>query len=221
MEEVAMTAATRNRRNAQRRRRNRAQREAREHAAMVARILRCWEAATAADLADGLGWYARANDLAAALSAGAPISRAQAAGVIAALSPRNTWDSNVNGATAMVAAHAALEAEPTVAGTTDNRDKAWAILNHAGDPLDILGGPKVRSFYANIMGDLDAVTVDVWAARAAEGFDNPNAPTGNRYERIAAAYREAASAVGVAPRDMQAAVWVYIRRAVLSEARAA
>jgi hypothetical protein len=207
-----MTAATRNRRNAQRRRRNRLQREAREHAAMVARILRHWNDATAADLADGLSWYSRANDLAAALSAGAPISRAQAAGVIAALSPRNAWSSNVQGATAMVAAYAALEAEPTVAGTNANRVKAWAILNHAGDPLDILGGPKVRAFYANIMGDLEAVTVDVWAARAAEGHDNPNAPAGNRYKRIAAAYREAASAVGIAPRDMQAAVWTYYRR---------
>src|SRR3982751_6848796 len=159
------------------------------------RIMRHWRAASAEDLAAGLSWYSRASDLADALSAGTDgyVSYATACGVIAALSPRCQWASNVRGAARMVNAFDAGLDQPVVAGTRANRDKAWRILTSGDDPLSILGGPKVRAFYRNIAGDTDAVTVDVWAARAAEGRDNPSAPTGKRYDRLADAYRRAAT----------------------------
>lgn len=185
---------------------------------MTRRILRHWRAASADELAEGLGWYARAGDLADALAAGAPITRAQACGVIAALSPRQQWAQNVAGAVALVDALARGETvAPVVGGLPDNRRKAWAILTTPGaDPLDYFDArtaPKTRAFYLNIMGDADAVTVDVWAARAAEGRRNDQGPTGGRYDRIAAAYRAAAARVGHSPRDLQAAVWVHVRNA--------
>jgi len=70
----------------------------------------------------------------------------------------------------------------------------------------------VRAFYAAIMGDENAVTVDVWAARAAEGERNDVAPKGARIVAIIDAYRTAAAILGVSPRECQAAVWVYTRR---------
>lgn len=181
---------------------------------MKRRILRHWEAATAADLATGLEWYERAADVARALEAGTEsVSFESAAGVIAALSPRNAWSSNVKGATAFVDAFAKGEPQPLVAGTLSNRRKAWEILERSGDPLEVLGGPKVRAFYANITGDLFKVTVDVWACRAAEGSRcRDAAPNGRRYQLIELAYQQAADVVGHAPRDVQAAVWVYFRR---------
>jgi hypothetical protein len=75
----------------------------------------------------------------------------------------------------MVLAAAAGELEPVVNGTLANRAKAWRIAC-GEDPDAVLSGPKVRAFFANIMGDVDAVTIDVWAARAAEGRRNDNAP---------------------------------------------
>ena len=182
---------------------------------LTRRILRAWRAASAEDLATGLAWYDRASDLAESLAAGAPITRETAAGVIAALSPRCGWSANVRGATKMVRAHVDGKSQPVVAGLPDNRDKGWHILQAGDDPLAYFSArtaPKTRSFYLNICGDTDAVTVDVWAAEAAEGKRVKRAPKGKRYARIADAYRRAAELAGVAPRDMQAAVWTYYRR---------
>lgn len=178
---------------------------------MLARILNAFDNASAQDVIDGIAWYDRAKFAAEALAAGTHLTIAQAAGIIAALSPRVRWDTNVHAA-AMIVSYATKHFDkPIVAGFSRNSDKAWAIAN-GGQPEDILGGPKVTSFYANIMGDDDAVTVDVWAARAAEGYNNPKAPAGRRYSNIADAYRMAARAREVSPRVMQATVWVYTRR---------
>lgn len=183
-----------------------------EIATMARRLRRLYDAASAADLAAGLDWYDRAEREATALAAGTSLTPASAAGVIAALSPRVQWRPNLDGAAAMIGAAVAGDAEPIVAGLPNNRAKAWRIANGA-DPATVLGGPKVCSFWANITGDHDAVTVDVWAARAAEGSENPQPPSGGRYARIAEAYRRAAASRGVTPRQCQAAVWVHIRGA--------
>jgi len=169
--------------------------------------------ATADDIALGLRWYGDAHAIARELSreSGRRLTIRQCAGVIAALSPRCQWGANVAGARAMVRAATAGESEPVVAGTRDNRAKGWAIANGA-DPDAVLGGPKVRAFWANIIGDVEAVTVDVWAARACEGRENPTAPTGRRYRLCAETYRRAAGRFGLTPRDAQAAVWTIYRR---------
>lgn len=177
----------------------------------VARVDGWLTLATADDLAAGLEWYDRARRIADAMAVEYGIPARQCAGVIAALSPRCQWATNVEGARRMIAAASAGSSEPVAAGTLSNRAKAWAIANGA-DPDAVLGGQKVRAFFANIMGDTDAVTVDVWAARAAEGRDNPNAPVKRRYRLCAETYRRAARRHGLTPRDAQAAVWTIYRR---------
>lgn len=180
-------------------------RHLRQHTAMVRRIVAVWRGATAADLAAGLDWYAEAHATAAALAAGTgTVTTAEAAGVIAALSPRAQWRVNVAWATRMVNAYATGGDMPAVS-TTNNRATAWAIL--AGT-LDGPRGIKTAAFMRAIMGDVSAVVVDVWAARAA-GIGHNFGPA--EYRRIAAAYTEAADRLGVAPRDLQAAVWVAVR----------
>jgi hypothetical protein len=178
----------------------------------VARVDGWLSVATAQDLANGLAWYDRARSMAESIARRYGVSVECAAGVIAALSPRCQWASNVRAADAMVAwAQAGELHAPVVAGTLSNRAKAWDIATGA-DPDAILSGPKVRAFYANIMGDRDAVTVDVWAARAAEGRDWPHAPVKRRYRLLAESYRRAGERRGMHPRDAQAAVWTVYRR---------
>lgn len=178
---------------------------------MVTTLLTAYDNASASDANEGAAWYADAQEFAIALSAGTRIDMSHAAGVVAALSPRVRWNTNMNAASRMIEAAMNGYDIPTVAGLTANRIKAWKIANGA-NPLDVLGGQKVRAFYANIMGDADAVTVDVWAARAALGADaTDRIPTG-QYNAIADAYRLAADARNVSPMVMQATVWVYIRR---------
>ena len=180
---------------------------------MVARILDAYDKSSASDMAEGERWYETARVTAAALSAGTNISVEQAAGVIAALSPRVRWETNVRAAAEIIsAARRDPDANPpNVAGYYRNVKKAWKIAT-GWQPENVLGGPKVTSFYANICGDEYPVTVDVWSARLAEGKSNKNGPSGKRYERIADAFRMAASARGVSPMVMQATTWVFIRR---------
>jgi hypothetical protein len=177
----------------------------------VARVDGWLTVATAQDLANGLEWYDRARRIADDLAAESGLSSRQCAGVIAALSPRCQWATNVAGARTMVLAAAAGDPQPVVGGVLSNREKAWRIAQGA-DPDDVLSGPKVCAFFANIMGDVHSGTVDVWAARAAEGRENPHAPKRRRYRLIAESYRRAGERRGMHPRDVQAAVWTTYRR---------
>ena len=196
--------------------------------AMVRRITRAFRAATPADLAAGLGWYAEAGRVAGVIAAEHGTSVETAAGIIAALSPRCQWSTNVVFAE-RVAARAAAGLPCPKVSTTANRGTAWLIATGTA-PLDALGtvapsgrvvsGHKVRSFYANILGDTDAVTVDMWAYAVAVGawrtYRGQRVPadatmTAADYRRIADAYRRAARILGVTPRECQAAVWVAAR----------
>jgi hypothetical protein len=181
-----------------------------EHATMVASIRHAWDSATAADLEAGLGWYGEAHGVAAALAAGTDgrVSTEQAAGVIAALSPRQTWQRNIRLAALVVDAWSLGVAMP---GGVFARQLATAVAILEGRQAGPTG-PKVSAFHRAILGDTSAVVVDVWAARAA-GIAMPHGTslTPANYRRIEAAYREAADALGVAPRDLQAATWVATR----------
>jgi hypothetical protein len=171
---------------------------------MVRRITRAFRQTTAAQLSAGLGWYAEAWKVAQEILPGNPYL---AAGVIAALSPRCQWSTNVAWATALV--QAAMEGrECPPVHTTTMRAQAWRIAQ--GEPaLNVLNGPKVRSFYENICGNTDAVTVDVHATYVAAGHKDAITPA--QYRRIADAYRRAAKILGVTPREVQAATWVAAR----------
>lgn len=156
---------------------------------MTRRILRAHAAATPADLASGLAWYDRAAQAAEYIW---PQDPNRAAGVIAALSPRCQWATNVMWAAQVIDAAQSGAACPRVHTLTQRRI-AWAIAT-GGDPLTLLTGPKVSRFYRNITGDHSVVTVDVWAARVAEGRNVKGSPRGARYDAIERAYQNAARA---------------------------
>ena len=185
-----------------------AEREIRQ---MTRRLVALHAETTAADLAAGLAWYDRARAAAESMAHGGRVDRAAA--VIAHLSPREQWARNVANAARILQAAAAGEPEAPAVHTTGQRAKAWAVATGAADPA-ANHGPKTGAFLRNILGDTDAVCVDSWAARAATGDMGHKGP-GSRaaYARMEAAYQRAAAAVGMAPRDLQAAIWVSIRGA--------
>ena len=120
--------------------------------------------ATAGEYADGKRWYARANGVAERLHELYGISKPRAAGVIAALSPRNRWERNVIDAENIVATCQAAGSIDDVKVCTfrKNKEKAIAVLS---DCLreeyipEVLSGPKMIEFYNCIMGCND-VTID-------------------------------------------------------------
>lgn len=176
---------------------------------MTARLLALWGDATADELAAGLDWYHRARARCRVIARTAGITLRQAAGVVAALSPRCHWSVNLAWAGRVCLART-TGAECPVVSLGHCRRKAWAIAGGA-DPSEVLRGPKVRAFYRSIMGDVGSVTVDRWAEQAATGRTTGRGVVGNRYLEIESAFRAAAGIVGVSPRELQAALWVHVR----------
>ena len=155
-------------------------------------VTRVFRLATEAQIAAGLDWYTDAHSVAQTMATAHGVSVAQAAGIIAALSPLNSWGANVNLANRLIASGGLTSGYLGV-----GLHKANAIL--AGtDPLVVLTSSKVRAFYLGILtqGETDAVCIDRHAYDVASGtrHNDQTRPTvsGKRYADAAEAYKRAA-----------------------------
>lgn len=178
-------------------------------------IVSVWMQATLTEVDAGLSWYRDAHAIAHAFS---PTDVRKGAGVLAALSPMTPWDRNI-----MLAARAFEDGEAS--GTLfSSVAKANRIL--AGeDPLDVLGGGKVRAFFMCIAEpDNDSsVCIDRHAFDVAVGQITNNNTRGalsrvGVYDRFAESYKVAAKIIevetefSVIPSQVQAVTWVTWRR---------
>lgn len=182
-----------------------------------------YQLATLNEQQDGITWYPAAKAIAVKLAERYSIPAAQAVGVIAALSPRNRWERNVQDADALIAAYVAGGAEQAmltkVCTFTSNKTKAVKILESGLETLptalDILSGPKLREFASCIAG-LPDVCIDghafcIWAANRTGLKDVPAIGVKLRRE-IKADYQAAADELGITPSACQAITWVTWRR---------
>lgn len=153
-------------------------------------------------------WYTKAYDDCKVVADSQGVPFETFVGVVAALSPQMAWYYNLREAVRLVNGM-------TVRSYPANRAKGKRIL--AGEkPLDVLGGNKVRSFYANILSkgkDDSAVTIDTWALRIAIGETkgHANGITDKQYARLRTAYQNVARAIGILATELQAVTWVHIR----------
>lgn len=174
----------------------------------VRRILATYDRATEDDRAAGREWYARARAEASLLAPHVG-GIEHGAAVLSAYSPRTSWKRNT-----LVARHYALTGTKHYAAMAENHKRAL-VVTASSDPLNALTGPKTRAFARNIVGDEQAVTVDVWAARIALGMDRDDVDLvlarRGVYDALARAYRIAAARRGVSPAIMQATTWIVAR----------
>ena len=189
----------------------------------VQNILSVYNLASSADTVTGINWYPQAKKAAAIMAERYGIHTHEAAGVIAALSPRNRWERNLQDAENLIAAFAAAGAEgcATVKVCTFSGNKAKAIrILSAGcitdaDVIKILSGPKLTEFYSCIVGISD-VCIDghAYAIWFGERVTLANVPSiGVKLRReIKADYRQAAEILGVTPAECQAVTWCAWRR---------
>jgi hypothetical protein len=186
-------------------------------ATLTRNITAVFRSATADEIQAGIDWYADARRIAEVFAERYAVSVEIAAGVIAALSPLNSWGNNVNLAARFLAA-GGLDAGYLKA----NLAKARAILG--GAPiLPTLSGLKVQNFYTSIItAGADGVCVDRHAyCLAVNDRSVTNAvpklsPT--RYAELADAYRRAARILAreydlpLTPAVVQSVTWVAWRR---------
>lgn len=168
--------------------------------------------ASSETIAQGRQWYVMARDIATGIAHRHNLTLEQSASVIALLSPRTSWETNIT------------NAELAASGSVSFGMFTWQayrlpmILADETGRSDLVHGPKVESFRANILGDWTRVTVDIWAIRAATGDltlgdDAYKAMTGTRtrYEILADGYRLAAERAGLSPAELQAVTWLVVR----------
>jgi hypothetical protein len=160
---------------------------------------------------DGMAWYFKAHTLAVELAHVAGISVERMAAIIAVLSPRSAWGTNVKNATR--AAYGELSAMRGLGGSIA---KARALLD--GAPFeDVVKGEKVNAFWQNIYRPASsrAVTIDAWAAGVCAGRRLSNAEmaglTTVQRRRLVAAYLDVADRLGIQGHQLEAVTWCELR----------
>jgi hypothetical protein len=187
-----------------------------DHDAMVASIVRTYRDASPEQVAAGRGWYPAAGAIVAAIAAATGRTPGAVGATVAALSPRNPWRWNVQDAYAFACAARDGGATPTATTFGVNARSAWSLIH--GRTGWTSAAPKVRSFVANILGDVDAVTVDTWAIRVATDGALVRV-TDREYGPVQDAYRAAAVIVAETPRDVQAVTWIVAQSRGLASSR--
>lgn len=170
-------------------------------------IMSTYKRATPSELLDGIGWYARARDLALELT---PDNVWIGAGVLSALSPFKRWDINVRIARVSISTGIAQGNMPM------HNAIAQKVID--GVPtLDAINGPKTRSFAIAIAtgGNGAIATIDRHAydiAMAKIHTDKERKINKTVYREMAAAYQECGDYLGIAVNDIQAITWVTWKR---------
>lgn len=168
-------------------------------------LLDIFMSATPDERQAGAYWYSDARAAILALANEAGINRLVFAGVVAALSPRIRWTTNLDAASRMCRAAVTGQEQPRVAGFGHNRDIAWQIAN--GGSAGLITGPKTTAFYQNLIGNENEVTVDVWMLRAAGVF----LPNKTNMDNVAESVRKIARYRRLTPAQVQAIIWTVIR----------
>lgn len=179
-----------------------------------ANVLSVFETADEADLSE-LSWYERSAALVRDVSG---LDRLRACGVTAALSPQNSWSQNVLDVRSLVET-----GQTTQTGLSELRAKR--ILD-GESPWTVLGGRKVRSFFANLYDpshpgyvtvDRHAVRIAFYGQCAVGSVDKSDKDAkllervGN-YQLVASAYRAAARKLDILPNQLQAVTWTKWRK---------
>lgn len=194
---------------------------------MRAMIIRFHERyVTAGDINHGKRWYRDARAIASGIASDHGFTVAQVCGVISALSPSVSWETNLTDAETICKAFADGIPFDTVTVSTygQNKDKAHRILSGLGDAQSVSEQfkfpSKTGSFFFNLLYPKAPtfVTVDRHALGIALGSRDSNVHqslsiTNKRYRAIADAYVSASRYLGYeSPCQLQASTWVAYRR---------
>lgn len=165
----------------------------------------------------GKNWYFEVNDYCKTLSEIYNVPLIKVAGIMSALSPNNTFKSNVKSLEKFLK----TKGNCKVTCFNSQKNKAIKILNtnnhNYNDILELLGkGLKTRAFFCNIYQPHKSikVTVDRWAHRWGEQkgiVPSGKVLTNKRYNEIQKAMQEYAGELNILPHQFQAIAWVDLR----------
>jgi hypothetical protein len=154
---------------------------------------------TVTELVSAAQWYVDAYTVAADVAWRMNVPLEHGAAIVSAFSPRVHWSRNIT----LAIDYASGRTPGCLRQSIRAADRATA------QGFDGLRADKTNSFARAIAGDEEAVVVDVWMSRAAR--INRDAPTRVQYREISSAVRSLAREWKVAPRTMQALIWIKVR----------
>lgn len=160
-----------------------------------------WHAASDETREAGENWYLRAQTIVYRWASIYEQPLAVVAGVIAVLSQRQRWQSNLLQAERCLQGHVPKGIKSAV-------DKALRIMSYVKLSENIRG-PKIEAFYRAILGDDQSIVLDSHMVRAA--YLDKKALSVKQYYVLADILRAEAESVGVPPAHFQAVVWCQIR----------
>jgi hypothetical protein len=162
-------------------------------------------------LEQGKAWYPQAWNHCLDVAKVYPVTAQRVAAVMAVTSPRARWAANVAATYAIV--------EDSFKPNYQRRSGYGILGANSRKGLEVMTGryysrlvtgPKVSTFYANILGHTDMVTVDSLMSKAA-GYGSDVSP--KIRAEVTDACENLATVFDTTPRDMQAAVWIAFRGA--------
>jgi hypothetical protein len=192
-------------------------------------ILATYFQSSETDRQTGRQWYNNAHDICVTLGDKYGVHSDIVAGVIAALSPNNRWESNVIDAEIMLRAWAAEidYSSVKVATYSNNKDKAATIIDcnlNREQIVKVLRGNKTVAFFLCIAsnGDSDTPCIDghaynVWNGTVSTLKEVPSL-SDKTFRIIQDAYRDAAKIISTVTGEyhsaaqVQAITWVAYRR---------
>ena len=178
---------------------------------MLDRILSSYRAADERTRRSGLAWYSTASRQVGAMARRHGVAHEAAAGVVSAVSPLCPWSENLARAERVVRWHAEGRGGPMPSVTfSKNCRKASDILLAGTGEGFFAPDSKTESFFLNLSGRHDAVTLDTWMLRHARM--KQSSLRGPIYSRLADEYRQSARVLGVRPSGVQAVIWLMVRK---------
>ena len=156
-------------------------------------------------------WYFQVNDYCNTLVELHNIPLIKVAGIMSALSPNNTFNSNVKSLEAFLR----TKGNCKVSTYNAQKNKALTILNSSDsitidEVKKILGGLKTQAFFDNILRPETSqdVTIDLWMIRH---FGIKGSLTPKRYKDASNKIKDLANSLNLLPHQVQAKLWVDIR----------
>ena len=156
-------------------------------------------------------WYFRVNEYCQTISETYNVPLIKVAGIMSALSPKNTFASNVKSLEAFIR----TKGNCKVSTYNGQKIKALTILNSPDsitidEVKKILGGLKTMAFFDNMLRPETSqdVTIDLWMIRH---FDIKGSLTPKRYKDASNKIKDLAKELNLLPHQVQAKLWVDIR----------
>ena len=141
------------------------------------------------------------------------VTFAQAAGVVALLSPMVSWESQLKYTAGVL--HQLNRGDDYLdlkhPGFNGSKKKAWRWFH--GEP-GVMKGPKVKAFYENLCGNLDRVTIDSQMLDLMTGStpETRMSLTALRYRQLGLIVADLSAEMSLYPAELQAGLWSWWRR---------